>query len=217
MGRSIDHTGRRYGRLTVLRQDGVHVSPSGCRSSMWVCLCDCGSLTRTRGTCLSTGNSRSCGCLQREVAAQLKGTHRLSQTPTYKSWLGMMHRCYRPKEPKFGLYGGRGIIVCEKWHDFLAFLADMGLRPAKHSLDRIDSNGNYEPENCRWADIFTQNRNKRTNVRVMYEGREMVLSEAARVAGLKPATVRNRRFNGWPEWAWFYPEGTRRANLPEYG
>jgi hypothetical protein len=213
MGRIVDRTRQRYGRLLVLERS----SKTSSRGVVWLCRCDCGTLRHVATGCLTTGNTKSCGCAQRESAHKLKYKHGRSATAEYKSWLSMLHRCYRIDDKKFYLYGGRGITVCERWQDFLNFAEDMGPRPAKCSLDRIDSNGNYEPGNCRWADIFTQNRNKRTNVRVVYAGKEMALSEAARAAGLKPATVHNRRFNGWPEWAWFYPEGTRRANLPEYG
>jgi hypothetical protein len=117
----------------------------------------------------------------------------------YRCWLRMLDRCDRPTEPTYKWYGGRGITVCQRWRDnFGDFLADMGRKPTKrHSLDRIDSNGHYEPGNCRWATWNEQGRNRRNNRRIMFQGREMTLVEAAELAGVPYKTVKSRLQHKW--------------------
>lgn len=115
-------------------------------------------------------------------------------TPEYRSWQGMIRRCCNPNSTDFRCYGGRGITITAKWrHSFAAFLADLGPRPsAAHSLDRINTNGNYEPGNVRWATIKEQNRNKRTNRRVIFRGAALPVSELAERVGLPSQTLANR-------------------------
>lgn len=124
-------------------------------------------------------------------------------TPTYKIWEKMLARCRNQNNKGYPRYGGRGITVCERWADFSNFLADMGERPEGLSLDRINVNGNYEPGNCRWATAKEQALNRRDNVRVVYEGREMTVREAADLSGLGYMTIRSRMKRGWPESDWF--------------
>lgn len=117
-----------------------------------------------------------------------------SSTPEYFAWRAAISRCTNPKNRKWPLYGGRGIKVCDLWMgSFGAFLADLGLRPsAGHSLDRIDSNGNYEPGNCRWATIHEQNNNRSLNRRVVINGQSMTVAEASRLTGIPDPTIRRR-------------------------
>lgn len=153
--------GRRFGRWTVIRLDTKH--PSKIRR--WICRCDCGEEKSVRGTHLRDGRSKSCGCLARDVNKGNKygRRHGLSNTPTWRSWISMNNRCNDPSNKD---YGGRGINVCERWHfanirAFENFVEDMGLRPDGSSLDRINPDGGYNPDNCRWATSREQIRNRR--------------------------------------------------------
>jgi hypothetical protein len=120
------------------------------------------------------------------------------QTPEYKAWAQMKHRCTSPKNPCFGRYGGRGITFCERWGDFANFLADMGPRPSsKHSLDRIDNDRGYEPGNCEWRTRFEQMGNTRRNVYMTHNGETAHIAEWARRMGVGRHTLQCRLYSGW--------------------
>lgn len=116
----------------------------------------------------------------------------ISKTSTYRSWVAMMSRCYRENTHGFERYGGRGISVCKRWHDYGAFLEDMGPRPTGMTLDRVDNNGNYEFTNCRWADAETQQNNRRTARVIEFNGRRQTLAQWARETGISRDTIKNR-------------------------
>jgi hypothetical protein len=154
--------GERFGRWTVVSE-----SPNVGQFRMVVASCDCGSPPRpVIFQNIRCGASRSCGCLTRERTSTAKRTHGRSGTPEYETWCRIRERCYNQRCSRYEIYGGRGITVCDRWlHSFENFLADMGERPSpKHSIDRIDVNGNYEPGNCRWATARVQARNQRKTI-----------------------------------------------------
>lgn len=168
-----DASGQRFDRLVA--QWPVGRSGCGTPRIVWLCLCDCGQLTTAYVNHLRRGAIRSCGCLNIEVMVKrnktnppsLKHGHSRDSgcSPEYNSWSGMMNRCYQINAPYYKDWGGRGIIVCERWHDFRNFLADMGKRPIGKSIDRFPNNdGNYEPTNCRWATQSEQSLNSRRSI-----------------------------------------------------
>lgn len=125
-------------------------------------------------------------------------THGMSKSSAYGSWENMRARCLNPNSPAYQLYGGRGVTICDRWSDFAAFLADMGDRPAGATLDRIDVDGNYEPDNCRWATPRQQALNTRRNVRWTHGGETLTISEWADRLGVNKTTLRMRvSRDGW--------------------
>jgi hypothetical protein len=161
-----DHTGIRYARLLVVAP--IHRrKPSGKKVVDWLCRCECGNESRQSAADLQSGKAKSCGCLRREVTIARFTTHGASKTPEFRVWAEMMARCECATNDSFYNYGGRGISVCSRWREaFEAFSADMGPRPsAKHTIERLNNAGNYEPSNCVWAVRKVQNRNKR-NIRL---------------------------------------------------
>lgn len=189
MGTPIDRTGRKYGRLTAVRR--AENDKHG--NSQWECLCDCGAVAIVSSPSLATGNTKSCGCLSKELAGirarERSTTHGLSNTRTYKVWAGMRKRCRNPNDIAYYYYGGRGIKVCERWMKFENFLADMGEVPEGMSIERLDVNGDYCPENCVWLPNSEQRKNVRNNVHVVYEGEKMILSDFARKIGRRPSRI----------------------------
>lgn len=188
-GRFEDLTGRRFGRLTVLER----ASNRG-RHVYWTCKCDCGTVKEIRPDGLRNGRVVSCGCYQHDVVTK----HGMWQSAAHGVWNGMIQRCENPNHHAYSLYGGRGIKVCERWHDFGAFYADMYPKPSRrHSIDRIDNDGDYEPSNCRWATDKQQGRNRSDNRIISYNGEERCLSEWADKIGMNWTTLWNRLKRGW--------------------
>lgn len=145
-GHIIDLTGQRFGRLVA---EKFHSLRKG--RAMWECRCDCGNRHIVQAGRLRGNRTRSCGCLRRDKSAERAFRHGMLRTPTYLTWVSMIQRCENPKATGYEYYGGSGISVCEEWHKFENFLADMGERPSDRTLDRKNSFGHYEPGNCRWA------------------------------------------------------------------
>lgn len=186
----VDISGKRFGRLVVL-----HPCGSKGHSALWLCLCDCGMHTEVPGPQLRSGNTKSCGCYKKDVQ-EIHGEHR---SPEYKVWSAMIDRTTNPNHEYFHHYGGRGIAVCDRWKTSLAlFIEDMGRRPSKgYSLDRIDNNGHYEPENCRWANWKEQQRNRRNNRYLTYNGETRCMSDWAEHLGIGKSVLHARLRKGW--------------------
>jgi len=161
-----DLTGNVYGRLSVLCFS--HSKPYG--KTIWTCQCSCGSIKDYFGNHLIAGNSTSCGCRRIEVSSRVNKKHGMRHTDTYCIWIGMKKRCFNPKAQYYDLYGGRGITVDPRWMIFENFLEDMGPRPPKLSIERIDNKKGYSKDNCIWATGEEQGSNKRNNVTTLYCG-----------------------------------------------
>jgi hypothetical protein len=160
--RPVDLTGRRVGRWAVLRRNGS--TSNG--NAAWHCRCDCGNERTVASTSLVEAVSLSCGCLAIERTREANATHGESKkTPEYETWVGIKKRCTNSRTKAWKYYGGRGITMCDRWFSsYENFLADMGRKPTpKHSIDRINNDGNYEPGNCRWATSLQQNNNRSDN------------------------------------------------------
>lgn len=165
--------------------------------------CECGSKKSAQAREVLSGKIMSCGCLKSEIIRErcCLGRGEARRNGVYNSWANMISRCGNQKDPKFKDYGGRGIKVCKRWLSFDLFYEDMGDRPSKgHSVGRINNNGNYEPNNCRWESPLEQANNTRRNRFINYKGERMTVSQAARIAGLKPDTIYQRLNSGMSEY-----------------
>ena len=182
-------TGTRFGRLTVLEEAERRTR------RQFRCKCDCGGVSVVALEHLRSGHTTSCGCVRQGN----NRTHGLSHLPEHSVWCGMVKRCVNPNAKGYKLYGGRGLTVCERWKEsFNAFYTDMGPRPSpKHSIDRVDNDGNYEPSNCRWATRSQQQRNMRNNQLLTHQGQTKCVSEWAEEVGIRQQTLRSRVCNGW--------------------
>lgn len=185
--RIVNMSGQRYGSVVALKIVGS--SRSG--DLVWSFVCDCGNKFDAIGYAFRSGKSVSCQKCAAERCKSASIKHGLSESDEFKIWTGMHTRCYNERSTSFRGYGARGITICERWRQsFACFLEDMGRRPSKkHSIDRIDNDGNYEPSNCRWATAEEQANNKRTTVRTpTVEGvrmREMAASAGISVSGMR--------------------------------
>lgn len=169
---------------------------------MWLCRCDCGKEFVTLGKSLRSGLTKSCGCYSHSLRVKESTTHGLSHERLYRVWVDMKKRCYDPAFKYYKNYGGRGIAVCDEWrNDYISFRTwamENGYDPFAPkglcTIDRIDVNGDYSPENCRWVDMYEQGQNKTNNRIVNYLGEEMTISRAASLAGVKEGTLWNKVF-----------------------
>jgi hypothetical protein len=193
----FDLTNQRFGRLVA-----KHVAfVSKGHGRVWHCVCDCGNTTESIRGNLVSGNTKSCGCLDREATGDRFRKHGDTRhRSTYAIWMKMKQRCCNPKCKSYGDYGGRGIRVCEEWagsEGYPAFIAHIGPRPSlAHTLDRYpDTNGNYEPGNVRWATRTQQNRNTRKTTKVTFNGETKTITEWARDYGMKSGMLYYRLVN----------------------
>ncbi len=190
----IDLTGDKYGRLTVIK---IAPRVKG-RGVEWVCRCDCGNEAVVRSSSLRQGNTRSCGCLAREMLVERNFKHgkarRGKKTRLYGIWVRMRQRCNDPNTDDYEGYGGRGIKVCDEWDDFLAFQnwAHSNGYKNKLTIERIDNDGDYEPNNCKWICLEKQARNKRNNHFIEFNGVCRTLAEWSEVTGIDSSLLRYR-------------------------
>ena len=209
MGKINDLTGRRFGMLVAVEYVG---RKNG--RTLWRCICDCGKESVTGYSNLMTGNTKSCGCMEkanleyfqrhsyRRKSASLDFSGTLNKHPLYGLWSSMLTRCYNKNSKHYNIYGGRGIKVCDRWlpvnFGFEHFVSDMGERPSNmHTLDRINNDGDYCPENCRWATITQQSNNKRKSIIVYYFGKRIYLKELCQIIGLNYSRVAHQIQKGF--------------------
>lgn len=156
------------------------------------CKCICGNEIIVRKPHFINNHTKSCGCLNKEKTSQLNKTHNLSKSSTYKSWTAMIQRCTNKNFTNFENYGGRGIKVCDRWLKFDNFLLDMGIKSNKdYQIDRIDNNGNYEINNCKWSSRIENCNNKNNNVKYNYKGKLLSVSEISRISGITRSRISN--------------------------
>jgi len=211
MSALIDLTGQQFSYLTAIR----HIKNG---KSRWLCRCVCGKETVVLSYRLRSGRVRSCGCKRMELiiaknkARGFRGGRQ--NRPLYNTWLGMVQRCTNPESSCYQHYGGRGITVCDRWlNSFDAFSEDMGPRPKGKSIDRIDNNKGYSPDNCRWATRHEQMNNTRQNVWIEHNGVTMTASQWSRELGINVRTLCDRAKKGWPAELILYQGNIDRSAL----
>jgi hypothetical protein len=190
--------GNRFGNLLVISR-----APNAGKATKWLCLCDCGKIKSIRALLLVTNKTVSCGCYRKKVCKKMFSNHGMSNSSEYSVWQAMKRRCYDKNNKYYDRYGGRGVTVCDRWvNSFENFYSDMGKRPKNYSIDRIDVNGNYSPENCKWSDSIEQANNKSTNSKYLYGEENLTISQWARKAQISPMALRQRLNGGIPlPWA----------------
>lgn len=200
MGKRIDLIGERFGRLTVIEKGGYLYG----NRRAWLCACECGETKVIYGASLRQGKTRSCGCLKDEVSGALIGaasrTHGEGHNKTieYNSWVSMRQRCLNPNNPAYKDYGGRGIKICDRWNKYENFLADMGRKPdSSYSIERVENNKGYSPENCKWATMEEQCNNRRSNTLITFNGKTATLAMWSKESGTPVERIIKRISTGW--------------------
>lgn len=202
--RIVDKTGKRYGRLVVLKRDENKTS-----GTYWICQCDCGNIKSINTSELGGNRTKSCGCLKREILKkQQETTHGETNTRLYSIWRAMKKRCYQPTSAGYKNYGGRGIVVCDDWVCSYENFRDWALKNGYKenlTLDRLNNDGNYEPSNCRFSTYIQQANNKRTNRVLTYKNVQLTEAQWCVLTNV-PKTTFRRKINkfgevGAIEWA----------------
>lgn len=211
-----DMTGQRFTRLVVVSRAASDKNGN----ARWYCQCDCGSTTVSSGFTLRNGEAKSCGCLTTEQLVTRNTRHERCGTPEYSIWAGMLQRCLNEKCQAYVWYGARGIKVCDRWRSFDAFYADMGDRPSRrHSLERTNNEGDYEPGNVVWGTPEEQHNNKRSNHYVLYRSERMSLTKAINTAGsgISLSAARGRLARGWSVQATVETPPSENIYVPGWG
>ncbi len=227
MGKFVDLTGQRFGRLTVIKREGKNKS----REALWLCKCDCDKFTKTTTYSLKSGGTKSCGCLQKEIASKIgfKSLFREGQMQNKvyqrirKILNSMRSRCYNIKNNRYKNYGARGIKICEEWSgeqgikNFYDWSIANGYKN-NLSIDRIDNNGDYEPSNCRWATDTEQSNNRTSNRLITYKNETHTLAEWSRILNISYSMLQSRlnRDNWTIEQCFFGKAKTYRRRVLKY-
>ena len=194
-----DLTGKKFNKLTVISFHPREKDDTRARITRWNCVCDCGKQKVVAGIELTSGGTKSCGCIMVENIRKANSTHGLSGGPEYKTWLKMKERCLNKNAINYERYGGRGITVCERWMSFDNFFADMGKKPTPdHSIERKKNDAGYSPENCKWETRKVQCRNRRSSRILNVNGDEKTVAEWAEITGIGRSTIEHRIKIGWP-------------------
>ena len=195
MGKIVDIKGKKFGRLTVLECVGIEN-----HKAKWLCVCDCGKRVVVAGSDLRLGNTKSCGCYHSQRAKEVRTKHGKTETRLYSIWTDIKTRCYNKNREKYKIYGARGIKVCDEWvNDFQAFYnwaIENGYQD-NLSIDRIDVNSNYEPNNCRWATAKEQANNTRTNHCFIIDNEKLTLKQISEKYNLNYKTLMSRIWRKW--------------------
>ena len=197
--RKIDLIGKRFGRLVVIREAGRKR-----KEVVWECLCECGNTKIVNGYALRSGHTQSCGCYAIKRAKESNTKHGMFGTLIYRTYANMKNRCYNPKYHLFSHYGGKGVTVCDEWlgdggfQNFYQWSMENGYRKGL-SIDRIDNEKNYCPDNCRWVDMSVQQNNRTNNRRITDNGETHTMAEWARINGISYSTIQSRLNRGWKE------------------
>jgi len=198
MDRMSVQIGMEFGFLKITKDCGVKITPGGGKHRIVLCECSCGNEKEFYLSNIKAGRTVSCGCHNDKNRFLINVTHGAKKTRTYRIWAAMKQRCYNPRGSFWKHYGGRGIKVCERWRSsFENFLEDMGHVPDGYSIDRIDVNGNYEPSNCRWANMKDQQNNRRNNKRHVFHGAIVTISEISDLTGISYENIAARIRRGW--------------------
>lgn len=187
--------GDKFNHLTIIDSATKNIGTQGRIINTVICKCDCGKTSETTISKLRSGHTKSCGLNTCKFKPQIK--HNMCKSRTYNSWQGMLDRCKNNNNPRYKDYKGRGITYQDDWSDFRNFLRDMGEKPLGRSLDRIDNNGNYCKENCRWATPIEQSNNLRTNRLIKYNGITRTLPEWSRLLSINNSALSARYSRGW--------------------
>lgn len=202
MSKFIDLTGQRFGHLAVIELADDSLKNSKNRSKLWLCKCECGKTTYAYANNLNAGRVHSCGCLQIE-STRARATHNSSETPLYKCWVHMKQRCLNQRCESFPDYGGRGITVCEDWKENFCSFQKWAVENGYHkdlTIERIDNNGNYCPENCKWSTRKEQQNNRRGVTQITYNGKTQSRAQWCEELGVSFSTVSFRvNTMGWDE------------------
>lgn len=200
MSKLIDLTGKKFGRLLVLERCENHIQPNGQIKVQWLCKCDCGKKIKVQGSNIKSGHTVSCGCFDKER----KIIHGEWGTRLYCVWAGIKSRCYNKKNKQYKDYGGRGIVMCDEWKNSYQTFCDWSIKngyekKAKRgycTIDRIDNNGNYFPNNCKWVSMHIQSRHKRNNIVFEFNGKKKCISDWAKILNIPNETLRNHYHKG---------------------
>lgn len=197
MGAPKDIAGQKFNKLTAIKFTGESTT-SG---RIWECVCDCGNIALVPIGKLTSSHTKSCGCQKIESTIKRSTKHGFAQrgilNKTWMIWTDMRKRCFNKNNNRFNHYGGRGITICERWNDFNNFIEDMGECPDGYSIERVDVNGNYAPENCKWIPMIEQSRNTTRVIYITINGETKILADWARHFSIDYRKVQYRIKKGW--------------------